>query len=146
MHVEIYSHVAVEELKRKGFPPETAVISFYAPSPTRDLRVSYKGVCDNVIYVELPDVSVDSVDEYGHTEETFFGEAGQVAAFIFDAKAKGLNLICQCGVGTSCSAACAAAILEYFEGRGIEIFADYRYRPNQLVYHKMMNALKACGK
>ena len=40
------------------------------------------------------------------------------------------------------STACAAAILQHYEGRGIDIFADYRYYPNQLVYHKVFDALQ----
>jgi hypothetical protein len=44
--------------------------------------------------------------------------------------------------GITLTAACAAAILQHFEDRGIEIFADYRYDPNQLVYHKIFDALK----
>lgn len=39
------------------------------------------------------------------------------------------------------SACCAAAILEYFDGTGISAFADYGYYPNQVVYHKVMDAL-----
>jgi hypothetical protein len=31
--------------------------------------------------------------------------------------------------------------LQYYENRGIDIFADYRYYPNQLVYHKVFDAL-----
>ena len=58
------------------------------------------------------------------------------------AKANGRDIICQCDYGQSRSAACAAAILQHFEGRGIDIFADYRYYPNQLVYHKIFDALK----
>ena len=46
---------------------------------------------------------------------------------------------------SSSSAACAAAILEYFNGTGISIFADYRYYPNQVVYHKIMDALTRYG-
>ena len=42
-------------------------------------------------------------------------------------------------------AACAAAILEYFNGTGISVFADYRYYPNQVVYHKIMDALTRYG-
>ena len=41
------------------------------------------------------------------------------------------------------AAACAAAIREHFYGDGIEIFADYRYYPNQLVYNKLKAALDA---
>ena len=44
--------------------------------------------------------------------------------------------------GQSRSAACAAAIREHFMG-GIEIFANYRYYPNQLVYNKLKAALDA---
>lgn len=32
---------------------------------------------------------------------------------------------------------------EHFYGDGIEIFADYRYYPNQLVYNKLKAALDA---
>ena len=39
-------------------------------------------------------------------------------------------------------AGCAAAILEHFAGRGIDVFVDYRYYPNQLVYHKVFDALE----
>ena len=39
------------------------------------------------------------------------------------------------------SACCAAAILEHFDGTGISVFADYRYYPNQVMYHKVMGAL-----
>ena len=45
------------------------------------------------------------------------------------------------GIGCARSAACAAAIREHFYGEGIEIFADYRYYPNQLVYNKLKAAL-----
>ena len=30
-----------------------------------------------------------------------------------------------------------------FYGTGISIFADYRYYPNQVVYHKILEALEA---
>ena len=56
---------------------------------------------------------------------------------------------CTCArAATTCrksSAACAAAILEYFNGTGISVFADYRYYPNQVVYHKIMDALTRYG-
>ena len=53
-----------------------------------------------------------------------------------------MDIICQCDYGQSRSAACAAAILEHFERNGISIFADYRYYPNQLVFNKVLKALK----
>ena len=56
-----------------------------------------------------------------------------------------MNLICQCEYGESRSSGCAAAILEYFYKTGISIFTDYRYYPNQVVYHKVFDALKKVG-
>ena len=37
--------------------------------------------------------------------------------------------------------AAAAAIWEYFMHNGIQIFADYRYCPNQLVFNTLYDAL-----
>jgi len=53
-----------------------------------------------------------------------------------------LDFICQCEYGQNCSAGCATAIWEHFCGKGIKIFADYRYYPNQLVYNKLFDALE----
>lgn len=64
-----------------------------------------------------------------------------IAKFIINAKKDGLNIICQCEYGESRSSGCAAAILEYFYKTGISVFADYRYYPNQVVYHKVYDAL-----
>lgn len=36
---------------------------------------------------------------------------------------------------------CAAAMKEHFEKSGIDIFADYRYYPNQLIFNKLRDAL-----
>ncbi len=77
--------------------------------------------------------------------ETYLPEAESLADYILKAKRDGLNILCQCEYGQSRSAGCAAAILEYFEGTGITVFADYRYYPNQLVYHKIFDALTAAG-
>ena len=71
----------------------------------------------------------------------FFDEE-EIAAFIYQAKEDGLDIICQCEYGESRSSACAAAILEHFEKNRISIFADYRYYPNQVVYHKVFDALE----
>ena len=87
--------------------------------------------------VSLPDVGLD----YG----TYMPEADALAAFICQARADGLDILCQCEYGQSRSAACAAAILEYFNGTVISVFADYRYYPNQVVYHKIMDALTRYG-
>ena len=145
MEVSIYSMKAIGELFEKGFPQNTAVISFYTPKSKRDymeIRVDYIDVCDRVFYVGIPDIDIEILSEYGYTYKTYLAEADELAKFIDKAKENGLDIICQCDYGQSRSAACAAAILQHFEGRGIDIFADYRYYSNQLVYHKVFDALE----
>ena len=145
MKIEIYSRKAIKELMDKSFPKNTAVISFYTPKNKRDYeekRVDYIDICDRVFYVGIPDIDIELLSDYGYTYKTYLAEADELAKFIYEARAEGLDIICQCDYGQSRSAACAAAILQYYERRGIDIFADYRYYPNQLVYHKIFDALK----
>ena len=145
MKVEIYSRKAIKELMDKGFPQNTAVISFYTPKNKRDYaenRIDYDGVCNKVFYVGIPDIDIEILGDYGYTYETYLAEADELARFIDEARAEELDIICQCDYGQSRSAACAAAILQHFEKCGIDIFADYRYYPNQLVYHKVFDALE----
>ena len=99
-------------------------------------------MCDKVFYVGIPDIDLEVLSDYGYTYESYLAEADELAKFIREAKANDLDIICQCDYGQSRSAACAAAILQHFEGNGITVFADYRYYPNQLVYHKIFDALK----
>ena len=145
MNVEIYSRKAIKELMDKGFPQNMAVISFYTPNNKREgmqSPVDYSGLCNNVFYVGIPDIDIEILAEYGYTYESYLAQADDLANFIREAKANNLDIICQCDYGQSRSAACAAAILQHFERRGIDIFADYRYYPNQLVYHKIFDALE----
>ena len=65
-----------------------------------------------------------------------------MAMFIVKAYNGGKDIICQCEYGQSRSAGCAAAILEYFYHSGISIFANYNYYPNQVVYHKVYDAIE----
>ena len=142
--VDIYSRQSVEALIQQGFPKDTSVISFYTPIAKRknaEPRVDYSGVCDRVFYVGVPDIDREILGDYGYTEESYLDEANALADFIYDAWSNGRDVVCQCDYGQSRSAACAAAILEHFEGRGIDVFSDYRYYPNQLVYHKVIDAL-----
>ena len=129
----------------KGVQQDAAVISFYTPKNKRDYeenRVDYEGVCDRVFYVGIPDIDIEILADYGYTYETYLAEADDLATFIYEAREVGRDIICQCDYGQSRSAACAAAILQHFEKRGIDVFADYRYYPNQVVYHKVFEALE----
>ena len=112
MEIDIYSRKMVENMKKEGFPKNTAVISFFDPDGT---KFDYTGYTDNVFYVQIYDIDIDVLEKYGLTEKTYFPEADDLAVFIYNAKNKGLNIICQCQYGQSRSAACAAAILQHFE-------------------------------
>lgn len=147
MEINIYSRKAVEELLQTGLPENTAVISFYDPPIKRRATlppVDYSGKVSRVFQIAVHDIDLSVLPEYGLTYDTYFTEADDLAEFIYTAKADGFNIICQCEYGESRSSACAAAILEHFYRTGISIFADYRYYPNQVVYHKVFDALENC--
>lgn len=146
MNVSVYSREAIEFIIAAGnFPKNTAVISFYDPAIKRIdedySHVDYSGVCNTVFYSELDDLDLDVLRRKGYTYDTYFPEAPDIAAFIYRAYDIGMNIICQCEYGQSRSAGCAAAILEYFYQNGISVFANYNYYPNQVVFHKIYDAL-----
>lgn len=150
MNVKIYSRKAMEELLKDNMLENTAVISFYDPPSKRNSKVSapvdYTGKCDRVFSVGIHDIDLEILEDYGLTYDTYFPEAEKLAEFIYKAKQDGLDIICQCEYGQSRSAACAAAILEHFCKTGISIFVDYRYYPNQVVYHKVFDSLEKIKK
>lgn len=145
MKVSIYSRKAVEELLQSDFPKNTAVISFYDPPNIRTGEISnpvdYKGKPERLFTVAVHDIDIDILKDYGLTSDTYFPEVNSLAEYIKQAHDDGLDIICQCEYGQSRSAACAAAILEYYYHDGISIFSDYRYYPNQLIYNKVKKAL-----
>ncbi len=149
MNVQIYSRKEIEELLHGDFPDNVAVISFYDPknkrTPKDDTPVDYSGKCSRVFQIGVHDIDISILEDYGLTYDTYMPEAADLARFIYSAKSDGLDIICQCEYGQSRSAACAAAILEHFYKTGISVFADYRYYPNQLVYHKVFDALEIVG-
>ncbi|SEL66269.1 hypothetical protein SAMN02910353_03110, partial [Ruminococcus sp. YRD2003] len=147
MNVFVYSRAAIERIIAEGsFPDNTAVISFYDPAIKRIdkdyTHVDYSGVRKDVFYSELEDLDLEVLKRKGYTYDTYFTEADDMAMFIVKAHADGKDIICQCEYGQSRSAGCAAAILEYFYHNGISIFADYKYYPNQVVYHKVYDAIE----
>lgn len=147
MKVDIYSRKAVEELLKNDFPKNTAVISFYDPPNIRtgeiSMPVDYKRKPERLFTAAVHDIDIDILEDYGLTFDTYFPEAESLAEFIRQAHDDGLDIICQCEYGQSRSAACAAAILEYYCKDGISIFADYRYYPNQLIFNKVRKALES---
>ncbi len=146
MKVEIYSRKAIEKILEKNFPRNTAVISFYDPPGklrNKDYKpVDYKGRAERLFQVAIHDIDLTVLPDFGLNYETYFPEADRLGEFIYQAKNDGLDIICQCEYGESRSSGCAAAILEHFFKTGISVFADYRYYPNQVVYHKVFEALE----
>jgi len=150
MKVTVYSGAEIEKVMADGnFPQNTAVISFYDPAIKRIdegyTHVDYSGICDTVFYCEVDDLDLDYLPEKGYTYDSFFPEAPELADFINKTFRDGKDIICQCEYGQSRSAGCAAAILEHFYRSGIDIFADYKYYPNQVVYHKVFDALESAA-
>ena len=149
MNVTICSRKAAEELLRTDALSHTAVISFCdppstdRPAPTPPL--DYTGAAARVFTVAVRDLDLSVLPDVGLTYDTYLLEADALAAFIYQARADGLDILCQCEYGQSRSAACAAAILEHFDSTGISIFADYRYYRNHVVYHKIIDALTRHG-
>jgi hypothetical protein len=144
MNVEIYSKVKMHTaIEQNILPANLAIISFYnEPVTTFSKPIDYSGVVDRFIQINLPDIDEKGFEEYGYTESSYFEEADEVAEFIYKAYNDGFDFACQCQFGFSRSAACAAAILEHFEGRGKEVFLSENYLPNIIVYKKLLNSLK----
>ena len=146
MKVEIYSRKAMKKRLQEGPLYDTAVISFYDPPTSRTSAgygpLDYGDKCSNVFPVAVYDIDLEVLPEVGLTFDTYLPEAKRLALFIKTAAECDLDIVCQCEYGQSRSAACAAAIKEYYDHDGISIFADYRYYPNQLIFNKVLDALK----
>lgn len=145
--VHISSREDIEKIYPENLFKDKVVISFYDPEPHYNgptySPVDYSKKIDKVFYIPLRDIDIEILPDYNLTYETYFPEVEELAKFIYDAVENRYDIICQCEFGQSRSAGCAAAIREHFYGDGIRIFADYRYYPNQMVYHKVYDALNA---
>ncbi len=149
MTIEIHSRESIERLIERGFPDRTAVISFYDPQTghhEESLPVDYTDLTDRLFQIELENLCIDQLESHGLTYEEYFIEAEDLAEFVFAAIRDGYDIICQCEDGNARSAGCAAALHEFFTADGVFIFADYRYHPSQMVFHKVYNALWLSGK
>ena len=146
MKVDIYSRTEIEtSILKNKFPEHTVVISFYDKCRQKNYtRVDYSHICQDVFYCEIDDLDIDVLENKGYNYHTYFPEAetDKLAKFIYHAYETKKNIICQCDYGQSRSAGCASAILEHFYHTGISVFVNYKYYPNQLVYHKVFDALE----
>ena len=149
MKVTVYSRNAIERLMSAFKIKNTAIISFHDPigkghrQAENYAPIDFTGKCNRVMQIALHDIDIDVLPSFGLTYMSYFPEVDELAEFIYKAKEDGLDIICQCEHGQSRSAASAAAIMQHFYKNGIDIFTDYRYYPNQMVYNKVFDALES---
>ena len=143
--IEVMSRTELQSKLNIISSSDTVIISFCDPHQHNKLIINNNSdwrVSDNIFFVPIHDIDIEILQDFGLTFDTYFPEVDVLADFIKTAITNDYNIICQCEYGQSRSAACAAAIKEYFEKSGIEIFSDYRYYPNQLIFNKLLDALK----
>ena len=124
-------------------PSGTAIISFYDPisprTPKDYHKVNYCGVCDNVFYVGIHDIDIEILEDYGLTYDTYFPEAAELADFIVESIEKHHTIICQCEYGQSRSAACAAAIKEFYDKSGMGWRYGLSVKKAHVGFHRYCN-------
>ncbi|MDR0974167.1 MAG: hypothetical protein LBL80_00525 [Ruminococcus sp.] len=149
MNIKICSFEDIEDIAKTPFEPKTALISI---SDYDDELPQMAYEPEHILRFVFEDISIEDLSEEelikARKDNRLFTEnqAEKIAEFILPLEPKIDLLICQCIYGQSRSAGCAAAIKEYFYKSGIDIFADYKYTPNKLVFNKTLKALKKYGK
>ena len=159
MKIEIHSLKSVEARATLPFAPHTILISM-GDTDAEPPRLQNKP--DHILWLTFDDITLQEVKEEFELPQSVTAsdvaliellrikkihifsneQARKIAGFVLRYHSETESLICQCHYGQSRSAGCAAAITEYFNGNGIDIFADDRYYPNKLVYRKVIEALK----
>lgn len=131
-----------------SFDDKTAVISItdydYDLPKLRSQPKYYIGLkfddVDSDIFEDVgSQLSVADIENKYHMMS--YAQAKEIADFYKKVRNDVDLIICQCEYGQSRSAAIAAAILEYEDKRGIEIFADDRYFPNKIIFRKILEEL-----
>jgi hypothetical protein len=140
MRISICSRNAIYKMIKEGIADNTAIISF---GDTIEDYVKFPKGTD-VLQIAFYDVRPFTVAK--HHYDRILPQAKEIADYIICKRKEGKDLICQCDYGVSRSAGCAAAILEMWDHKGLEIFADYRYTPNQFVYNKVLKELRERNK
>ena len=153
LKIEIESRESIETRAKLPFPPHTALISI------ADMDYDFATLENKPEYlmqIKFDDISTDVFDELfngyptianamrGVKELNLFTDeqAEEIAGFIQSILDKAELLICQCEYGQSRSAGLAAAVNQFLNKSGIEVFADDLYYPNKLVYRKVLTALE----
>ena len=149
MKVYIYSQEEIKELfKTNRFPKNVGVIKIL------NKRHSDGDADDSIPIMELisrthhvhclfiDDLKLEEINEQGLTIDTYFPRADRTALSIKIMYKNGCDIVCYSRHGRSRSAAFAAAILEYYNNNGVSILSDNRYSPNEILYKKLLKALR----
>ena len=136
MTISVYSKSRMYDLIEKGIPNNTAIISF---SDTEEDYIDFPEGTD-VLKLAFYDVRPHTVSKDHY--DKILPQAKDIAEYVYKKMKENKDIICQCDYGVSRSAGLAAAIMEAYAGKGIDVFADYRYTPNQFVYNKVVKELK----
>lgn len=144
MDVKVLSKRDLNGFIEEGFYDKPAIISFYKPDE-KPIKLPDDIDDIKVLFVKADDLDRDELKHMNISYSQYLPESDKIAEFILEAYKEDRDIICQCCYGQSISAGCAAAIKEYFDNDGIRFFSDYRFCPNQLVFHKIYNALKRNG-
>lgn len=154
MKIFITNRARVEEMGQKGFMEKAALISItdYGTPPVKLiqeprflLQLSFDDVplgkaLEPEFGRKLTDEEIEKYEKELHalTDE----QAKMIVNFYDDIYGYANVLIIQCEHGESRSAAIAAAFMEYYYKKGIDIFVDERYCPNKSIFKKILMVLK----
>jgi len=136
MTISVCSKSRILDLIERGIPTNTAIVSF---SDTEEDYIDFPKGTD-VYKVAFYDVRPHTVSKDHY--DKILPEAKDIAEYVYKKMKENKDIICQCDYGISRSAGLAAAIMEAYSHKGIEVFADYRYTPNQFVYNKVVKELR----
>jgi predicted protein tyrosine phosphatase len=159
LKIEIHSLKSIEACAMQPFTPHTILISI---GDTDEEPPRLQNKPDHILRLAFDDITLQEVKEEFELPQSVTSsdvaliellriknihifsdeQARQIAEFVLRHNSETDVLICQCHYGQSRSAGCAAAVTEYLNGNGIDIFADDKYYPNKLVYRKVFEALK----
>lgn len=150
MNVYIYSQDEMEKkLKDNTFPEHVGVLVIGDPLDKRGTEyrnpttsIEFVRLHNNVHAIYLYDIEAEELAEKGLTINTFFPHIERTVHFIKFRHSNEQDIICYSRHGISRSAACAAAILEYYYNKGDSIFSDGKYKPNKLIYNLLLEALR----
>ena len=127
-------------VEKDSFSKDHVIFCFYGEGEEQiDFsRTKAKGLC-----AKLEDISYMEIREHCKNGKEYFEEADIIAEAAIEAVAEGDQIICE---ESTLGASCAAAILEFFTGGGMQVFNKKRYREhdygmNVEVYEKLYGKL-----